>query len=770
MLQFTDREELSQVIRVLSCSRYERSTYFKLSGKSGSGKTELIKKAVDKIVQNDMLYIYIDITPDEFQSTSFFPTLLDTIYMPLNHRYHSITNIPEELALSKYIKKIFKAYKGFERFFNSLTISTAALSTVGGPLSLIMDKWMMDKSNSPDSLLIIYFKYIIKKNRINLIVDNYQFLPVSIKKALETEINQFINGFTFVAIERIIDTPTHEAPFCAAFYRNYLDLEYMSYEQYGRLIKNQALDINDSQIEKIWEVTKGNLKDIEIILNEVRINPGYNIISNKIAIQNLDSIQRSILLITAMFPAGMKEGFVIQFIRNILKENEERKIENAIMNLINLGYIYLNSNTHDTIKPTHETVINHIKDNVDIYDFAEFSSMLSNSLEELVEYYHGTKDYTYLLHCWVGINSAETLRKKSGFVQELISIKFKENSYYYIDTIATSIADVIVYLPETCIEKILISFQRVSDFLNGINVLNNLRHSDISLYDKFRIYYVKFLIQTYEFEDALDELKQIPDSSFKLLCQTNALQHLGQNDEVEKLLNMQMPVCNRDENYYIILRNTAHFFEYEKAKSNLLLALNYFEKNKFASFATATVQNNLAVINIWNKNYEEAEQYLTPAIDTLKQLNSNEIFEPYCNRSLLYLMQKKYSEALEYAQKALENCPRTLSLDIIMLNINKKIIELCNQRCSVEVAYESLNALQEKYPLIEDPWYEFQLLYNQRQLSILLGKECSSLTPIHNRYISEYADNKTKFYLLEHLSIKNNLVTFCLGLSPNWRY
>lgn len=105
MLQFTEREELSCLIRVLSGSKFEKSTYFKLSGESGSGKTELLKKAVERIVKNDMLFIYIDITSDEFQSTSFFPTLLETVYMPWSHYYNTISNIPESLALSKYIKK-----------------------------------------------------------------------------------------------------------------------------------------------------------------------------------------------------------------------------------------------------------------------------------------------------------------------------------------------------------------------------------------------------------------------------------------------------------------------------------------------------------------------------------------------------------------------------------------------------------------------------------------------------------------------------------------
>lgn len=200
MLQFVERMELSRLIKVLSCSKHESSSYFKLFGESGSGKTELVKKAVEKTVKSDMLLIYIDITEDEFQSTSFFPTLLETVYMPFSYHYNTIINIPESLCLSKYISKIFKSHRSFSNFFNTMTISASAIPNVGGPISLIMDKWIQEKTASIDNMLFLYFKYIIKKTRINLIIDNYQFLPGSIKRVLETSINQFNFGFTFLLL------------------------------------------------------------------------------------------------------------------------------------------------------------------------------------------------------------------------------------------------------------------------------------------------------------------------------------------------------------------------------------------------------------------------------------------------------------------------------------------------------------------------------------------------------------------------------------------
>ena len=219
------------------------------------------------------------------------------------------------------------------------------------------------------NMLFLYFKHLIKKARINLIIDNYQFLPNSIKKVLEIGINQFIYGVTFFVIERTNGIHIQEQSLCSSFHHDFCYLKPISYEFYERLIRNQYISISDEQRKKIWDITKGNMKDIDIILNEVRLNPGYDITNNKIAIQNLSTIQRSILLITALFPAGMKEGFVIQFIRNILSETEDEIIKSAIIKLIDLGYIYINSNSHDTIKPTHETVINHVKEMVDMAEY-----------------------------------------------------------------------------------------------------------------------------------------------------------------------------------------------------------------------------------------------------------------------------------------------------------------------------------------------------------------------------------------------------------------
>ena len=85
MLKYTDRHEISQIERMFRHSCVTNSAYYEISGKSGSGKTELIKKTVDRICQADSFIVYIDVINDEYISTSFYLSILENVYMPITH-------------------------------------------------------------------------------------------------------------------------------------------------------------------------------------------------------------------------------------------------------------------------------------------------------------------------------------------------------------------------------------------------------------------------------------------------------------------------------------------------------------------------------------------------------------------------------------------------------------------------------------------------------------------------------------------------------------
>lgn len=254
------------------------------------------------------------------------------------------------------------------------------------------------------------------------------------------------------------------------------------------------------------------------------------------------------------------------------------------------------------------------------------------------------------------------------------------------------------------------------------------------------------------------------------LLPTHALQHLGRDEDAIILLNTKLRKCEKNEDYYIILRNTAHLYEYEAARNNLIEALNYFIDKRNSPFAEATIHNNMSVINIWHKDYFEAESNLKCAISTLKQLNSNEVFEPYCNESVLSILKQDYLKGYEYAKKAYDVCPRALPLDIIMLTNNLTIAEICIGYKTLQEGLAALRNLNQDYQMIEDPWYEFQLVYNIKQIEHALYGNSIIFAENQSRFIKEYGNLKTKYYILESFTLTDYTISFCLGLSPNWRY
>ncbi|HFR3258117.1 TPA: hypothetical protein ACHU39_002157, partial [Streptococcus suis] len=100
-----------------------------------------------------------------------------------------------------------------------------------------------------------------------------------------------------------------------------------------------------------------------------------------------------------------------------------------------------------------------------------------------------------------------------------------------------------------------------------------------------------------------------------------------------------------------------------------------------------------------------------------------------------------------------------LTLDIRMLKLNKLIIELISEKISFTEFQNSLKSFEAELPLIDDPWYKFQIVYNLQQFE--------DIPFVYEKtYIDDYQDGLTKYYLL----IPYKKYNFCIGLSPNWRY
>src|SRR5699024_384919 len=136
-------------------------------------------------------------------------------------------------------------------------------------------------------------------------------------------------------------------------------------------------------------------------------------------------------------------------------------------------------------------------------------------------------------------------------------------------------------------------------------------------------------------------------------------------------------------------------------------------------------------------------------------------------QSVMHFLLKEFDKAKISAENALRNCPKLLTLDIIMLKVNLAIIRYALKELNVSELYDILNDIKGQYLIIDDPWYEFQLLYNLKSTAQQLDKAYKPLEQKHLRYVYEYNNNLTKFYIMIDLGNNSNL-NMCLGLSPNW--
>ncbi len=695
-------------------------------------------------------------------------------YVPIKHDYEIVTTIPKKYSLSEYVSTMNNINK-LSNFFVDSVKEIAKMAPFGNFTSIPIEKaaqLIYEHKLVPENILWGYFNSIIKKYRLCIIIDNYQFLPQVIKQQFETRLSDFKVGISIISIVRTEQDENKNIKNCTDFSMSELSLVCTDYNFFRSVVDKQLqnifdLSIKEIDIKRIWEITDGNLKQLELIINDLRINPGYDIISVQSTIDNLDEIQKSILWVTALFPAGMKEDYLVQALCDILNETDKFKIKQKIMSLVHLGYIYINGKSQDAIKPTHETVVTNAKKSLNNYDVVLFQKQLSKSFENILLNLGKSSDYSYLLHCWIGVSTLDTLKLNANFVVDLITSKFKENAYYYIDSIAENLKPILYVFDEKTLERVLTSYQRVSDFRAGLRLLDDLKSRNQLAYNKHKLFQVKFLTQTYEFEDALELAKLMPLNTDSLLCKLNILQHLGRDNEAKQLLDNELMVCEKNDEYYIILRNTAHYLAYDEAMLTLHAALKYFEEKPFTDFIVATIKNNLGVINLWKTNIISANNYLHQAKKQLSRLQSNEIFEPLCNLSVSSLLSMNNNLAIEYAEEALKYCPKILTLDQLMLKVNLQIINLCCENYTVIETISNLQVLKDEFSTIDDPWYAFHLEFNLHQLNCINNTmQCN----YSSKYVDDYYDGFTKYYLIEKFTIYGKITSLCLALSPNWRY
>ncbi len=746
-------------------------------GNSGTGKTSIISDEICKLIksekQKDYLILSINIVDDNITPSYFFELLIFLLWNGNIHDCNSLINIERKDSFSKFLKSKIKHKKISKALFYSVQTAVSMIPTYGAQISNFMNNvntinysYSIDKSD----LLQKYLKKISKKKKVIFLIDNYQFMLPNIRLQFESIIEMCNKNLLLVSIFRTDDSFVSHPPLCFSSNRVEIGLSNFSFEQTKEIIYKLYGESNFHKrvAEDCYSKTSGNPKEIELYIRRNKnaiLNKSLQIGKTdtlKNTLYNLPDIQRFLVILSTLFPAGIKIDYLYSFVSKQYI-TDESSLEIELRKLITLGYVIINSKNHNLLKPSHDKIginINKIRNDE---DFIELYKCVEETLEELILLKNRDKDYIYLLHCLIGVCGFKDLQRNINYLVDLISIEYNNCAYYYITEIISQEKEIITFLPKTSINQLLDSCQKCSEFSFGLEICDQFSN-DGEHDNKYAIYAIKFLTQMYDFEQALSLIDNTYNSNETLVYKLNILQHQGKDDEAKLLINQSIDTINKDKWYYIMLRNSAHYFPYDKAEENLNNCLEYFKKYG-TTFEIATVYNNLSVIQIWNgkKTFSTAKTNLKKSISKHNSINSNEIFEPYCNYSVLLFLEKNYADSLTYASLALEELPHRLELDVIILSINKLIIEYVNNLIPLSKLYEELTNYYDRPIINKDPWVKFQVAFNLYNIELAYkGK-----TDIE---FDEYFVNKQKKCTGFEVFTKIENMNISLSLSPNWRY
>lgn len=766
----------------------EGSSCISIYGNSGTGKTYLVREALAKYFSEDIdaTIVYIDLVDDYLTTTAFWDIFLFSVWNGNINDSTSMIKIDSKSSMMKFLNKSIRGKTFANILLKSITSIVATIPVynaqieVGGMGISPYDLSLKTENDiGKSSLLIKYIKSIARKQKIIIILDNYQHMHASIRRFFESSLNQIKKNITFINIQR---TDQHYYSVPILFRDKFLEIttENLSYEELLEFVISKRFKnckILKEVVDDCYEKTSGNLKEIDIYLrtNEKEIERGIlkksNTLNLKTSLGMLSQIQRELVLLAALFPSGIRLDYVTSLMKQFFSF-DEKSLNEELTKIITLGYVMLNSKRNDLLKPAHDKICLSIDTISSTEDFIEFYNNINKGLEELIKAKRGSSDYIYLLHCFIGICDSKKLINCITYLEELLLLEYEKCSYLYMvelvkEYLETDI-NVLLHLSAKYILMILDACQKTCTFNIAMNILDILdgRADNRQL----TLYRAKILTQCYDFENALIEIDKLPRTNETLLYELNVLEHLGKDQEVINLLNELMNSnITYDKWFYIILRNTTHFFSYDKARENLNKCWIYFDKCG-TIFEQATILNNMSVIHIWNgaETYMEAESCIKKAIKMFLQICSNEVFEAYYNYGTLCCLQGKYKKAIKYFDMALDNVPENLTMDVSLLNINKKICEcMLNHKILFELEKYILQCMNQT-DILQDPWVRFQLEYNLMNIEQYY-RGYSEIRPQHTFLASEDKET-TALTVFTTARLNTQKITFCLSLSPNWRY
>ncbi len=738
-----------------------------IKGNDYISKTCLLKEILSDLKScSNIFSFFLENKNDVFSNNNFLQYLLLIFYS--NSPKCSINNINENCSLKKYIKKTRITNYVSKQLLRNINVAGAHV-TKTAPTIINESEFALDytSQNGFDLMnyIINYLYKVSKKNKIIICIDNFNYDEKSIVNVFLIELLKKVKKNLFFIIAT---SPKFSGEYIFTLNAVVEELKCFNTLKIENILKTNYPNLGEKQINEIadwiFNKTKGVIVDTISVVKENNEEFKNNKISNcKIhnineIINSLDSIQKNLIYMSNIFPNGLRKKFLYEFFNNY-ESIDEITLDKEIEELIKKNIMFFNGENGDSLKLLNKSYRMSLDAMSNPEDIIEYLQSIKIYLSEcLDEQNMQNYDYSYLLHCIIFLYKNNELETNLDKLIKLINLEYSFMAYSYLSNIYEKIYPIIQLLPYNIIIKLLDSFQKSSEFEKGLLIIQKLKNCNV-YDDQLKIYESKYLTQLYEYDEALKIINEVKIRNGEFYyTKLNIIQQQFDKTEVLKLLNEVKLIENKDKWFYIILRNTAHYFDFNTAYKNMTESLAFFDGRKFEK---ATVLNNMGIILLNNMKLIEAKKCFDDSISILKNINSNEIFEPYCNRAIYYLLTNEEKHAIQDIMNAQEHVPSSLKMDYILVEVNYQLLKLIFLKSEVNDVIVSFTRLLDNP--IADRWTEFLLKYN---LATLTNSKITD-----EEFLTELKDEKvTHFEVFYAVKINNRKYELLLGLSPNWRY
>lgn len=765
-------------------------------GESGNGKTQLLRDIMKKIhsTPNFDSYVYLHFDAKLFDAEcsreALYNMLIYSVLQPKEFNNCNHTQLVQGESFLDFLDvKNFK--EDVKKNIKKTLISSLALIPQIGNLIYSILNVSIDESKKQqyvDNQLYFfqYLKFISEKSGCFIIIDNIQNIPNDMLLQFYNHINQIPNDI-YLLVSYTVNSDKmikHQDIIAHSCFDDFQSVVLKSFT-IDEFIQVTEKNFNYSVLSKIlnkieyyYSITQnGNLRQIDEFFFRI-YNYGLDNVTYIPTIQSvvdLDEIKKDILHLTSIFASGIRQ----LFIEKIVMEHYACSKTDIIFSLSSLcDSNYITEEDNKIFKIEHDKISEASREILGIpieeEQFIELISVCEKIFSE--EAYKDIQDADFIF-CVNGIMEIAKkidLVRHMGIISKYISLL--HNSCYYSQICNTysklqelqieSGEEAILIFPLITILHILDAHQKTSNFFNGLSIV-----STVNKYYNVNLYHAKFLLQTYNYTEALNVLCGKKDNYEAWSIYLNTLQHLREDDTVHN------EVCNIIKNkfefddiefYYVILRNSGHLFEPSIARQNISSALEYFQTIN-NEFAVSTCFNNIGITYLYENPYstnlvEQARMNFNRAKKIMHKLDSNEEYQSLFNIGVSYTCENNYSVAIDFYKKAKKLIKESLSFDIYKINCNIALCRFLNKDIDKD---ECIDLLTDDYVDVDnvpDKWLKFQYDYNL----CTLNNSNKNISEIQ-KY--EYYNGNIKLYGL-YLSVKHNDSNhrFLLAVSPHWRY